>query len=319
MPAATFGLFAMDDHGERIDDLAVHQDIDLHEIALAIAVELVVEAGIAPADGFEPVVEIEHHLVQRQLVDRHGAATHIGQLDLLTATLGAQLQNRAEIFVGHHDRGLDPGLVDALDARHVGIVGRVVEHELFAVRQSDVIDDRRCRRDDLQIEFPLEPLLDDLHMQQPQKSAAEAHAQRGGALRLKFEARVVQMQAAQRLAQILILGSIGREERGEHDRDRRLEARQGLCGGLAIIGDRVTDVTIGDRLDLGRDEADLARAELGNFCSSRGEDANTVHRIGDARGHHPDLLTLLQLAMLDPDQRHDAQIGIVPAVDQQRL
>ena len=309
----------MDHHRQRVDHLAVHQDIDLHEIALAITVELVIEAGIAPADGFEPVVEVEHHLVQGQPVHRHRTAAHIGEFDLLATAFGAQLQDRAEILVGHHDRGLDPGLVDGGDARHVGIVGRVVEVDLLPVRERDVIDDRRCRRDDLQVELAFEPLLDDLHMKQPQKAAAETHAQRGGAFGLEFEAGIVQMQPAQRLAQILILRRVGGIERGKHDRDRRLEARQGGGGGPAVVGDRIADVTIRDRLDLGGDKPDLARAERAGFRARRGEHADPVHGIGDPRRHHPDLLALFQPPMLDPDQRHDAQIGVVPAVHQQRL
>ena len=38
--------------------------------------------------------------------------------------------------------------------------------------------------------------------------------------------------------------------------------------------------------------------------------------MGGLGRHHPDLLALLQDPVLDPDQNHDAEIGIVPAVDQ---
>ena len=49
------------------------------------------------------------------------------------------------------------------------------------------------------------------------------------------------------------------------------------------------------------------------------EDADPVDLVGGARAHHPDLLALGEPAVLDPQQRDHAEIGIVPAVDQQRL
>jgi hypothetical protein len=60
-------------HGQRIDRLFVDQDLHAHQVARLVAGHLVVEAGIAAGDGFQPVVEVEHHLVERQLVDHHGA------------------------------------------------------------------------------------------------------------------------------------------------------------------------------------------------------------------------------------------------------
>ena len=125
--AAALGLAAVDDHGQRVDRLVVDQDIHHHQIALAVVVELIVEAGIAAADRFQPVVEIEHHLVQRQAIDQHRAAADIGQLDLLAAALLAELQDPAQMLVGHQDRRLDPRLLDMVDPHRVGHVGRVVQ------------------------------------------------------------------------------------------------------------------------------------------------------------------------------------------------
>ena len=88
--AAPLGLAAMDDDRQRVDRLAVDQDVHQHEVALAVVVDLVVEAGIAAADRFQPVVEIEHDLVQRQAVDQHRAVAGIGQVDLRAAPLLAQ-------------------------------------------------------------------------------------------------------------------------------------------------------------------------------------------------------------------------------------
>ena len=107
-------------------------------------------------------------------------------------------------------------------------------------------------------------------MQQPEKAAAEAEAERGRGLHLEGEAGVVQAQLAHRRAQRLEIVGIDRKQAAEHHRMRRLEARQRLGHGLAVIGDGVADAGVGDFLDRRGDEADLAGAELVDLCRSSG-------------------------------------------------
>ncbi len=98
-------------------------------------------------------------------------------------------------------------------------------------------------------------------MQEAEKAAAKAEAQRRRGLGLVFEAGVVEAQFGEAVAQPLVIGGIGREQAAEHDRLHRLEAGQRRGGGAAVLGDRVADAAIGDGLDAGGDEADLARPE----------------------------------------------------------
>ena len=93
----------------------------------------------------------------------------------------------------------------------IGHVGRVVHLQLRAVVEIDVIDDARRRGDELEVELALEPLGDDLQVQQPEEAAAEAEAERRRAFRLVGEARIVEAQPRHRLAQVLELGGIDRE------------------------------------------------------------------------------------------------------------
>src|SRR3546814_5218702 len=65
-PAPAFGGRAVDDHAERIDGLGIDEDAHLDEIAVAIADLVIVEARIAAADRFEPIVEIEHDFVRSE-------------------------------------------------------------------------------------------------------------------------------------------------------------------------------------------------------------------------------------------------------------
>jgi hypothetical protein len=181
--AAGLGAGAVDDHAERVDRLAVDQDAHLDEVALAVADLVIVEAGIAAADRFQPVVEVEHHFVQRQLVGELGAAGDIGQVLLNAAAVLAELEDRAEIVVGDIDGRLDPRLLDRGDAVRVGHVGRVVELDGARRRlarrlgQVDLVDHRGRGGDEIEIIFAGEALLDDLEVEEPEEAAAEAEAQ----------------------------------------------------------------------------------------------------------------------------------------------
>ena len=48
----------------------------------------------------------------------------------------------------------------------------------------------------------------------------------------------------------------------------------------------------------------------------RAEDADAVELIRTTRGHHLDLLALLHHAVFDAHENHNAQVRVVPAVDQ---
>ncbi len=127
------------------------------------------------------------------------------------------------------------------------------------------------------------------------------------------------MQPRQGIAQILELGRIDREETAEHHLLRCFEAWQGLVGGFAVVGDGVADMSFGDFLDLGGDEADFAGTKAIDQHLFGGEIADAFDLIGGARGHHADLVALFQFTVDDPHQDDNAEIGVVPGIDQQRL
>ena len=183
----------------------------------------------------------------------------------------------------------------------------------------DLVDHRRRRGDQVQVEFPLQPLLDDLQVKQPQEAAAEAEAQGRRCLRLEMEAGVVEGQLAQAVAQMLESGGVGREQAAEHHRDGRLEAGQQLVGRAPVVGDGVADLGFGDVLDAGGDEAHLAGVQHAGQQGLRREDADAVDLARGAADHHPHLHADLELAIDHAHQDDDAQVGIVPAIDQQRL
>ena len=93
-------MAGVDDEGQRVHRLGVDQDGNHGQVAFRVAVHLVVEAGIPARHRLQPVVEVDHHLVQGQAVDRHGAPPRVGQLHLNAAAPGAQCEHRAQVVVG---------------------------------------------------------------------------------------------------------------------------------------------------------------------------------------------------------------------------
>src|ERR1035437_2575829 len=101
---------------------------------------------------------------------------------------------------------LDPGLEDLLDLTGVRHLRGVVDHERpLAIDQDDLVLDRGRRRDQLLAELTLEPLLDDLHVEQAEEAAAEAEAQSDGALGLEREAGIVEVQLLHGVAQVWVI------------------------------------------------------------------------------------------------------------------
>ena len=310
---ARLGGAAVDDHRQRVDRFLVDQNRHLHEVALAIADLVIIEAGIALRQRLQSIVEIEHDLVERQFIGRLRAAADIGQVLLDTAPVLAQLQDAAQIFVGDIDGRLDPRLADRLDLVGIGHVGRVVQVDLpAAMGQLDLIHHRRRGGDQVEIIFAGQPLLDDLQMQQPQETATETEAQRRRGFHLEAERGIVQPQLADRLAQLLEVVGIDREQAAEHHRLDFLKARQRLLGRLLGVGQRVAYPRLRHVLDLRGDEADLAGAEVGQLLDLGAEAADAVHQMLRAGLHEGHLLALLQRPVDHAHQDDDAEIRIVP-------
>ena len=62
------GVVPEHDHGQCVHGVAVEQKVQLDQIALAVLLELVVIAGVAPAAALDGVKEVVHDLAQRQRV-----------------------------------------------------------------------------------------------------------------------------------------------------------------------------------------------------------------------------------------------------------
>src|SRR3954470_9063392 len=318
-PAAAFCAGAVNQHGERVDRIGVDQDLHFYQVGGLVVGEVIVERGVTLRYRLQAIVEIEDHFVQRQIVFYHGAIADIGELDLDAAAVLAELEHATEIVVGCENGGADPGFVDLLDLHRVRHVDRIVDLDLLPVAQVDLVDDGGSGRNQVEIELALQPLLDDLEMQQAQKAAAEAEAERGRGFHLIAEARVIEPEPAHGRAQILELCSVDRKQAAEHDRNGRTKAGQGLGHRLSVVGDCIPDAGVGHILDRGGQKADLAGPEFPHIQELRREHADAVHLVSRAGTHHADAVALLEHAVDDAHQHDDAEIAVIPAVDQQRL
>ena len=142
------------------------------------------------------------------------------------APLVVQLHHRADVVLRDDDRRADVRLLDALDLG--GHLGRVVHLELLAGLGQHAVGDVRRGHEQVEVELALEPLADDLHVQQAEEAAAEAEAERLRGLRLVEERGVVQLQLLERVAQLRVVVGVGREEPGEDHRLDVLVAGQRL-------------------------------------------------------------------------------------------
>ena len=77
---------------------------------------------------------------------------------------------------------------------------------------SDLVDDGRRAGDEVEVVFALEPLLHDVHVQQPQESAAKAEPQCGRHFRLEMQRRIVELELLERVAELLVVVGAHREQ-----------------------------------------------------------------------------------------------------------
>ncbi len=231
----------------------------------------------------------------------------------------AKLQHIAEVFVGHHDRGLDARLLDVIDKREVGHVGGVVQLAQRAIAHVEVVDDRGRGGDQIKVVFPLKPVTHHFEVQQAKEAAAKAKAERGRGFHFRSERGVVEGKLFDRLAQRLKIGGVNREEAAEHHRLRRFETGQRGGAGVAFVGDGVAHAGIADLLDLRGEHADLAGAKFGDIDHFRLEHGKLFDAVGGAGLHHLDAVAAAHGAIHDPHHHHNAEVGIIPAINQHRL
>ena len=167
-----------------------------------------------------------------------------------------------------------------VDELRLGHRRRVVDEEGVPVGEVGDVLDRRGRGDQRQAELALEPLADDLHVEQTEESAAEPKTECRARLRLVGHARVVQLELLERVAQVRELVAVDRVKPAEHHRLRVLVALERRRRRPGDLGDRLTDACLGHVLDPGDEVADFARAEGVDLNRRRRTDSQLLDVVG---------------------------------------
>src|SRR5688500_10490717 len=308
----------MDDHAQRVDAVAVHEDGHLHQVAVAEAADDAVHRAAALRAVLHARFAVVDHFLERQLVDEaHAALADVLRLLVDPAALLAEVHDRPDAVGGRNEVHEDVRLADLLDVCRIRQLAGAVDAHERAIRHLDLVRDRRRRLDDLDVEFALQPLLDNLHVQQPEEAAAEAEAQRVRAFGLERKARVVELEAVHRVAELVVLRfAAGVEVAVDHLLDR-LVAGQRFGGGVLRIGNGVADADVVQVFDGGDDEPDLAGPDARHAGWAGYELADSVELVLLVVAHEADLLTALLLRVDDADVRDDAAVIVVNAVEDQ--
>ncbi len=184
----------------------------------------------------------------------------------------------------------------------------------------DLVNDGRCRRDEIKIVLALKSLSDDVEVQKAEEPAAEAEAQRRGVFRLVLKGGVVQLKLLERVPKVRIAGGIRRVNAAVDHRLRLLVAREGLRAGVLRVRDRVADTAGSDFLDGGGHVADVAGPELlTGDKSARTHEADLDDLVNGAGRHHFHLGAALHHAVHHAAEDDDTAVGVIERVENEGL
>ena len=319
--AAAFGVGVLPehDHGQGVHGVAVQQEVQLDQIALAVLLELVVVAGIAAAPALDGIEEVVDDLTQRQRIvqiDPH--IIEVLHVDEDAALLLAEIHQAADVLVGGVEVDVHERLLLLDDVGRVGVAGRVVDHLHGAVGQGQPVADAGGGGDDVEVKLPLQTLGDDLHVEQAEETAAETEAQSRTGLQLKGQGGVVQLQLFQRVLQIGVLGTVGGVDAAEHHGLDLTVAGQSLGGRVVGKGDGIAHPGILHRLDAGGQVADLTGRKLAAGGQVGGTHVADFHqRELRTGGHQADGVAGLDRALKDADVDDDALVAVINTVEDQ--
>ena len=310
----------MDDDGKGVHGLAVQQHVEPHEVARPVFEELVVERRVTARDRLQLVVEVENDLCERELP----AELDPGGVDVVhppvhAPSLLAQLHDGPDVLRRGDDAGLDVWLFDVIDLRAVWHQAGILDQVDGAVRAVDVILHVRHGADQIEVEFSLEPLAHDFHMEQAEEPAAKAEPERHRRLRLVMQRRIVELQLPERIAQLLELLGIRRVQAGEHHRLDVAVARQQREVAIRRVEHCVPRARLAHAPDVGDEVPDFPGLELLDRLVPELEVADFVHLVHVVLvGPERDLHAGPEHAVHHADAGDRAAVAVVIRIEDQR-
>ena len=311
----------MDDQAQGVDRLARNEHVQLDQRRSPIARFLVVHRGVALAAALELVVVVDDELGQGHLEGHeHALRVEVLHVDKGAAVAGREIHQGSDVPARGDDPHPDPGLLDGLDVARAGHQRGVVHgHRATPVGEVDPVLHGRGARDQVEVELAFEPLLDDLHVEQAQEPAAEAEAERDRALGLVGEARIVEVELLEGLAQQRVVLTAERIDPREDEALRLLVAGQWGGGRGTSVGQGVADLGIADVLESGCNVADLAGPQDRDRHELGPEHAQLEQLRLHPGGHQPDRVVGVERPGGQPDIDHDALVRVVVGIEDQAL
>ena len=189
----------------------------------------------------------------------------------------------------------------------------------FSVHGMHTVDNRRRRGDNIQIEFPLQTLLNDFHVQKSQEAAAEAEAQGHGGFRIEYQGRVVDLELFQGVPHVGVGLPFSWVDPGvDHGHDFFV-TRQGFLRQIGRVVNRVADPSFFYVFNARRNVADVAGRKFLQGNASVGIDAHFHHFEFFFRGPHFNAVPGLYFAVENPHVANHAPVAVVNGIEDQGL
>ena len=311
----------MDNKRQSVHLVAVEQQVHLHQVALLVVRQLVVQRSVTLGVCFQGIKEVIDDLVQRHLVvDLHQVGVQILHIHELSPAILAEGHDVAYELVGRDDGHVHKRLQRLGNAARVGVVVGVVHEDSGTVGLDDLIDDAGQGGDQIQVKFSLQTLLDDLHVEHPQEAHAEPEPQCHRGLRLKAQRGIVELELFQGVPQVGVFTAVlGVDAAVDHGLGRTI-AGQRFCRRILYAGDCIAYAGVPDVLDGGGEVAHLTGTQLAAGVQTDGQHMAAFHHLVDCpAGHHLHVHTGLDTAFHDSHQNNDAAVGVILGVEDQRL
>src|SRR6266436_2365654 len=141
---------------------------------------MIIERSVAARNAFQAIVKIENDFVQRQFVGQHDARwRQVLEAFLRAALVLTKLQNAADRFVVRDDHCLDDRLFDFADVAGIRKFRGTIDFDYFAGHARDAVAHARRRRDQVEPEFALQPLLLNFNLPSASRRGSYSSARTG--------------------------------------------------------------------------------------------------------------------------------------------
>src|SRR5262249_52785496 len=138
----------------------------------------------------------------------------IAEVLLQPALTGDQLNNWTNVLLWSYHFAADPRLPNLLNIGRIGQISRALDIQFVAVIQRNLIARRWIGNNQLQIIFTLQPLANDIHVQQPEEADAYTKAEHWRILGRELQSRVAETKLFNRILELLVMLVALREKTG---------------------------------------------------------------------------------------------------------